>query len=134
MGLYDAAFITSERSTSLARVRNSANVSSAKFKEQALKDEDALLHVCEQRTGHGCRDVRHGPGRDACFSSSAGRHICVCNKVGVDGEPRAVYGLGSAPRQFAKFPCADLTKFKANYGQHGKPYTGGDSTKYVLNP
>ena len=54
--------------------------------------------------------------------------------MAVDGEPRAVYGPGSAPRQFARFPCADLTKFKANYGQHGKPYTGGDAAKYVMSP
>jgi len=134
MGLYDAAFIAAEREKTLARVKNSANLSSAAFKRQALQDEDALLKACEAQTGHGCHEVRHGSGRDACYSSAAGRHICVCNKVAVDGEPRAVYGPGSAPRQFARFPCADLTKFKANYGQHGKPFTGGDASKYVMKP
>jgi len=82
--------------------------------------------------------IRKGNWRDAsgkmsCWSKELGRDICICNVVEAL-PPREVYSAGSAPRQVASFPCADVRKFKANYGQAGMPYTVGDAAKYVLKP
>jgi len=139
MGLYDASFVYSAAANAtLRRMKNVHDVPPAVWKGFALKEEDALLKECQQLRGGSCAMIRKGNWRDAsgkmsCWSKELGRDICICNVVEAL-PPREVYSAGSAPRQVASFPCADVRKFKANYGQAGMPYTVGDAAKYVLKP
>ena len=138
MGLYSSAFVASQRRT-LAQLKNVHGLAPSQFKGKAFEAEDSLFHECQRVEGGSCALVRHGSWRDAsgawsCYSKALGRDICMCNALKVEPAPRAIYGAGSAKRQVVSYPCVGLTKFKANYGQAGGPFTAGNATKYVLHP
>ena len=124
MGLYNASFVSAQRHLVLRHVKNVDGTPPLQFKAKAIKDEDAMLRECERQQGVGCYHMQKvSPGRKRITCIMDGRRMCLCNLVqGDDGpSPREVYGAGSSPRLVVHFPCANMTKYKANYQRGQRP-------------
>jgi hypothetical protein len=109
IGLYDYAFLLRRwhRVMELKNPRGSAGVE--KWKRRGFGWEDAMIKACDRESEVPLRRFTR-----RCYNATLRRRTCMCNPV-VDRAPVRVYGPGSAARVAYRFPCADLTKFKANF-------------------
>ena len=113
MGLYDAAFLRA-RSDDVLELKNKRGAPALRWKVRGLGWEDKLFKVCDAQSED--RPVRRFTRQ--CYNATLKRRTCLCSKVDIAKQPERVYGEGSQPRQVWRYPCMDVSKFKANWARN----------------
>ena len=110
MGLYDATFLNTH-ARNVTALKNKRGATGLRWKLRGVGWEDKLFKVCDAVSPDA--PIRRFTRQ--CYNATLRRRTCICASVDIGAEPRRVYGAGSTPRQAWNYPCANISKFKANW-------------------